>query len=146
MYWHAGRYGLGAEVLLVNTDDMAAPFDPSVWGATAAAIASGIAGAVGGGMVVRRQLSRDATEIAHDKAEVSRIARLEAECEAAKAEAAEVRKRRTEDAEKIARLEAVNDFLEREMRMAMRGMTQEQRVVFDTDFAALLEATHSKAK
>ena len=81
---------------------------------------------------MRRTHSRDGVDDAKDKAETGIISRLQHERDEAREEAQRERERRTQDAQTIARLEAENEYLQRELRR-----TKRKAGVVDTDVAPL---------
>jgi hypothetical protein len=104
----------------------------------------GLGGLVTWVLHTRRRASRDATEIAHDRAEAGLISRLQSERDEARAEAKRERERRTTDAETIARLQSDNVHLTAtvgrlngSIRRMVRGLPVEVREVIATDFAEL---------
>ncbi len=106
-----------------------------------------------GGTVLyfRRQLSKDSTEIAADKGAANLIDDLQKErddaleeARRARDDASVVREKRIDDAQRIARLEATNEYLIREndrllgdVRRFVRGLPEETQRVLATDFAGL---------
>lgn len=99
---------------------------------------------IGGGLYLRRRMSRDSVEGAKDAAETHLVSRLQAERDEAVAEARREREQRIDDARTIARLAAVNEHLAsekermgRELRRVARGLTPEVRQVLETNFGNL---------
>lgn len=122
------------------------PHDPQLPGWLAALIA-----ALGGGLWLRRRLSRDSVAIASDEAETRLIRTLERRIELAEqavnmaqAEARRERERRTADAAVIAGLQAENahflreiERLTRDVRRLAKCLTEEQRRVWESGFSPL---------
>jgi hypothetical protein len=101
--------------------------------------------AIGGGVMAwQRTRSRDGVEAAKDRAEEGLVERLQARADGAEKRAdalfnelQELGDQRTEDAGRIALLQAENEYLKRFYRRAMRDMPEEKRSVWETDFAPL---------
>jgi hypothetical protein len=102
----------------------------------------GIGGLAGAVLYVRRQLSKDQTVIAEDKADRARISRQEAEIDRLTKALA----KQTHDADEMSALRSENRFLTlerdrllRDIKRAVRGLSPQLREVLETDFAALAD-------